>query len=67
MGSFQTKNSNLGKFGRALNWKMLIHITAIWNIFTDIWDILHMTICYFSHFGIMYQEKSGNPGIDVGN
>jgi hypothetical protein len=29
---FQTKNSNLGKFCRALNWKMLIYFMVIWNI-----------------------------------
>jgi hypothetical protein len=32
MVSFQTKNANLGKFWRALDWKMLIYIMAIWNI-----------------------------------
>jgi hypothetical protein len=26
---FQTKNSNLGKFWRTLEWKMLIYFTAI--------------------------------------
>jgi hypothetical protein len=29
---FQTKNPNLGKFWRALKWKMLTYFTAIWNI-----------------------------------
>jgi hypothetical protein len=29
---FQTKNPNLGKFWRALDWKMLIYFMAIWNI-----------------------------------
>jgi hypothetical protein len=32
MVSFQTKNPNLGKFRRALDWKMLIHFTAVFNI-----------------------------------
>jgi hypothetical protein len=32
MVSFQTKNTNLGKFWRALNGKMLIYFRAIWNI-----------------------------------
>jgi hypothetical protein len=29
---FQTKNPTLGKFWRALDWKMLICIMPIWNI-----------------------------------
>jgi hypothetical protein len=29
---FQTKNPNLGKFWRALDWKILIYFMAIWNI-----------------------------------
>jgi hypothetical protein len=29
---FQTKNPNLGKFWRPLDWKMLIYFMAIWNI-----------------------------------
>jgi hypothetical protein len=32
MVSFQTKNPNLGKFWRALDWKMLTYFMAIWNI-----------------------------------
>jgi hypothetical protein len=67
MVSFQTENPNLGKFWRALNWKVLIYIMAIWNIlhtfgiFND--TLVHfMFIWYiFSGLGIMYQEKSGNP------
>jgi hypothetical protein len=46
MVSFQTKNPNLGKFWRALDWKMLIfyvyleYFTDIWEIFINIWYIL---------------------------
>jgi hypothetical protein len=29
---FQTKNPNLGKFWRALDWNMLIFFMVIWNI-----------------------------------
>jgi hypothetical protein len=32
MVCFQTKNPNLGKFWRALEWKMLKYFMAIWNI-----------------------------------
>jgi hypothetical protein len=28
---FKTKNSNLGKFWRAIEWKMLVYVTAIWH------------------------------------
>jgi hypothetical protein len=30
---FQTKNPNLGKFCRALEWEMLLYFKAMWNIF----------------------------------
>jgi hypothetical protein len=30
---FQTKNHNLGKIRRALEWKMLLYFMTIWNIF----------------------------------
>jgi hypothetical protein len=39
MASFKNKTPNLGKFLRALDWKMLIYFMAIWNIL-EIWDIL---------------------------
>jgi hypothetical protein len=29
---FKTKNPNLGKFWRALEWKKLVNYMAIWNI-----------------------------------
>jgi hypothetical protein len=29
---FQAKNPNLGKFWRALEWKMLVYCMNIWNI-----------------------------------
>jgi hypothetical protein len=32
MVCFQTKNPNLGKFSRVLDWKMFIYYMAIWNI-----------------------------------
>jgi hypothetical protein len=68
MVSLKTKNPNLGKFWRALDWKMLIYFLAIWNIlqtfgicydhlvhFVFIWDT------YFYRLGKLYQEKYGNP------
>jgi hypothetical protein len=67
MVSFQTKNLNLGKFWRALDWKMLIYFMAIWNIlqtFRIFYDhLVHFVFIWyiFSGSGNIYQEKSGNP------
>jgi hypothetical protein len=64
---FQTKNPNLGKFLRALDWKRLIYFMASWNIllsFGKFYDhLLHFALIryIFSSFGITNQEKSGNP------
>jgi hypothetical protein len=52
MAYFQTKNPDLGKFWRVLQEKMLVYHMAILQFF---W-------CIVSHFGMLYQEKSGNPG-----
>jgi hypothetical protein len=67
MVSFQTKNSDLGKFWRALGGKMLIYFMAIWNIlwtFGIFYDhLVHFVFLWYilSGFGIVYQEKSGYP------
>jgi hypothetical protein len=67
MVSFQTKNPNFGKFWRTLDWKMLIYFMSIWNIlqtfgiFYEHWEHVLFIWYNFSGFGIMYQEKSGNP------
>jgi hypothetical protein len=66
---FQTKNPNLGKFWRVLQWKMLVCFITVWNIlrpfgrfhghlvdFMVTWYIL-------SSFGKLYQQKSGNPAL----
>jgi hypothetical protein len=47
MVCFQTKNTKLGKFCRALEWKKLAYSMDIWNIFYI--NLLYvMTIRYFS-------------------
>jgi hypothetical protein len=65
---FQTKNPHLGKFWRALEWKMLVYIihahleyiTAIWYMlwsfgnFVEIWTI-------FSTFGRIASRKIWQP------
>jgi hypothetical protein len=40
MVCFQTKNPNLDKFWRALDWKMLTYFMAILEYFMEIRDIL---------------------------
>jgi hypothetical protein len=67
---FQTKNPNVGKFWRVLQWKMLVYFMAILSIlqpfgkfyghfvyFPQFWYI-------FPRFGMLHQEKSGNPVLD---
>jgi hypothetical protein len=63
------KNANLGKFWRALDWRMLTHFKALWcilqtfGIFYD--HSVHFVVIWyiFYGFGIVYLEKSGNPGL----
>jgi hypothetical protein len=48
-GILSNQKSQLGKFRGVLAiWYILVYLIVIWYI--------------FSHFGILYQEKSGNPG-----
>jgi hypothetical protein len=56
---FQTKNTNLGKFCRVLYKLETVNI-IIWNIWRK-FGILYDHLVHFSGFGIMHQEKSGNP------
>jgi hypothetical protein len=43
---FQTKDPNLGKFGRALQWKTLVYFIAIWSILQPI-GIFNGRLVYF--------------------
>jgi hypothetical protein len=57
----------LGKFWRALDWKKVYIFYGHLEYFMEIWNILcplgtfYIHLAHFSGFGIMYQEKSGNP------
>jgi hypothetical protein len=68
MFCFQTKNLNLGKFWRTLEWKMLVYFMAIWNIYRTLgilYDhLVHfMLIWYiFFRFWCHVPKKSGKPG-----
>jgi hypothetical protein len=60
MVCFQTKSPNLGKNFRASDWKMLIFLWPF-GIFYDQSGTFCVHLVHFSSFGIMLQEKSGNP------
>jgi hypothetical protein len=68
MVCFQTKNPDLGKFWRALEWKMFVYFMTIWNIlwpFGIIFGRLVKFVCghlvYFSHFGMFGPRKIWQP------
>jgi hypothetical protein len=67
---FQTKNPNLGKCLGALEWKRLAYYLALWNIlrlfgtFYGHFGNSEATWYYFTRFGVLCQEKSGNPGLE---
>jgi hypothetical protein len=60
---FQIKNYNLGKFWRALQWKMLVYVMDVWYILRPFaifyGQVYFVVIWYFA--GNLYQKKSGNP------
>jgi hypothetical protein len=62
MVCFQTKNQNLGKFWRALEWKMLVYFKVIWYI---LWPFGDAVVIWYipPRFGILCLEKSGNPAL----
>jgi glycyl-tRNA synthetase alpha subunit len=59
---FQNKNPNLGKFGRVLQWKILVYFMAIWCILRQFGMFyghsVHMVIWYtFPRFGMYVAQK----------
>jgi hypothetical protein len=68
MVCFQTKNSNLGKFLEGLRMENAGIFYGLWENFTVIWYILCVfgkVVVIFPRFGILCQEKSGNPATHV--
>jgi hypothetical protein len=66
MAYFQTKTLDLGKFWLVLQWKYFIWPFGLFYsyfvYFVAIWYIVCMCyFVYFPRFGMLYQEKSGNP------
>jgi hypothetical protein len=68
---FQTKNPNLGKFWRELQWNMLVYFMDIWfilwplGLFHSNWVYFVVIWYIFPVYGMWYQEKSGNPGTEA--
>jgi hypothetical protein len=63
-------DANMGKFWSALKWKLFANFRYICSIYTAMWHILRpfgifvVILIYFSRFGTLYEEKSGNPGLE---
>jgi hypothetical protein len=68
MVHFQTKISDLGKIGRALECKMWLHFRIFWNIFRsfgmpNLWpfDKVCGHLVYLSRFGMFVPRKIWQP------
>jgi hypothetical protein len=71
MVCFRTKNNpNVGKFWRALDWKMLIYFMATWNIlwrFRVFYDhLLHFVFIWYS-FPVLVSRTKKNLATLLGN
>jgi hypothetical protein len=55
MVSFQTKNINLGKFWRAIDWKMFMYFMAIWNILQTFWIFYDHLVHFMFIFGPFFR------------
>jgi hypothetical protein len=70
-GLFSNQKSQFGYILEGLKLENVYIICGHSEYFTGIWDILRPfgTFCvrlvHFSGFGIMFQEKSGNPETDL--
>jgi hypothetical protein len=77
MVCFQTKNIDLGKFWRKLEWKMLVYLMTIWNIlwhfgiicgrlvkFVTVWYSLWPFGIIFN-FGMIGPRKIWQPSLAV--
>jgi hypothetical protein len=65
---FQTKNINLGKIRRALEWKMLSYFMTIWNIllqfcilYSRVVEFVGSYLVYFCRFGMLGPRKIWQP------
>jgi hypothetical protein len=60
MANIQTKNPDLGKFVSYLLWRFLLYFMSVCYILWP-FGIFYSHLVYFSCFGTLYKEKSGNP------
>jgi hypothetical protein len=58
---YKQKNPNLGKFWKDLLWNMLVYFMVIGSNLRP-FGIFCGHLVYFSRFGMLYKEKSSNPG-----
>jgi hypothetical protein len=71
MVCFQTKNPNLGKLWRVLLWKILGYFLTIWSILRPLeifyGHLVYIVVIWYilPRFGILDQEKSGNPACEA--
>jgi hypothetical protein len=72
MVCFQTKNHNLRKFWRALDWIMFIYFIAIWNSLwslgycVTIWYILYSFGTFFPVLVLCTKKNLATPYADQG-
>jgi sulfite exporter TauE/SafE len=50
MAYFQTKNPNLGKFWRVLQWKMLLHFKALWSCLLPLGMVCGLLIYFMNMY-----------------
>jgi hypothetical protein len=61
-------NPDLGKFWRALQWKLLVYNLSIWpilrlHIWYSVWPLgifYGYLVCIFSRFGVLYQLRNAD-------
>jgi hypothetical protein len=58
MAHAETKNPNLGKFWRVVQWSMLVCFGPF--------GLFYGNLVYIPRFGMLHIEKSGNPGLTHG-
>jgi hypothetical protein len=63
MVCFQTKNPNLGKFWRGLQWKILVYFMTVWFILRPL-EIFYGHLVYFCPFWYFVPRKIWQPWSD---